>query len=392
MKEIKKLYLFTFFRSFTVFASISVAFYNSNGLSYFEIMLLQSLYAIATAVMEIPSGMFSDMLGRKKTLMIGTVSFIAAYSFGAIGTSVLPFALMQILAAIGQSCYSGTFLALMYEDINADTSIDKSTNVIFANLQMINLISALSASIVSVFIVKYISMRAAYVITVFMYVITFVINLMLHEKKEKADIKRNYSIKAYIAIFTDSLQAISDSGFMQLFIDMIMFACFANTLLYLEQPLLLDRNFPVTYFGLITVIITVSTTIALKFVGFIEKRTKSLDRLLKIFTIFVIVMLLSNVFLKNSGWVILTFIVLTIVVRIREIFIMTAVNKAISDNTRATVMSIVSAIEMIGLAVFSAVIGYCEDISVDFSLIVISVVMLVSYIILWIKKRLGKNL
>lgn len=386
MKEIKKLYLFTFFRSFTVFASISVAFYNSNGLSYFEIMLLQSLYAIATAVMEIPSGMFSDMLGRKKTLMIGTVSFIAAYSFGAIGTSVLPFALMQILAAIGQSCYSGTFLALMYEDINADTSIDKSTNVIFANLQMINLISALSASIVSVFIVKYISMRVAYVITVFMYVITFVINLMLHEKKEKADIKRNYSIKAYIAIFTDSLQAISDSGFMQLFIDMIMFACFANTLLYLEQPLLLDRNFPVTYFGLITVIITVSTTIALKFVGFIEKRMKSLDRLLKIFTIFVIVMLLSNVFLKNSGWVILTFIVLTIVVRIREIFIMTAVNKAISDNTRATVMSIVSAIEMIGLAVFSAVIGYCEDISVDFSLIVISVIMFVSYIILWIKR------
>lgn len=386
MKEIKKLYLFTFFRSFTVFASISVAFYNSNGLSYFEIMLLQSLYAIATAVMEIPSGMFSDMLGRKKTLMIGTVSFIAAYSFGAIGTSVLPFALMQILAAIGQSCYSGTFLALMYEDINADTSIDKSTNVIFANLQMINLISALSASIVSVFIVKYISMRAAYVITVFMYVITFVINLMLHEKKEKADIKRNYSIKAYIAIFTDSLQAISDSGFMQLFIDMIMFACFANTLLYLEQPLLLDRNFPVTYFGLITVIITVSTTIALKFVGFIEKRMKSLDRLLKIFTIFVIVMLLSNVFLKNSGWVILTFIVLTIVVRIREIFIMTAVNKAISDNTRATVMSIVSAIEMIGLAIFSAVIGYCEDISVDFSLIVISVIMFVSYIILWIKR------
>lgn len=386
MKEIKKLYLFTFFRSFTVFASISVAFYNSNGLSYFEIMLLQSLYAIATAVMEIPSGMFSDMLGRKKTLMIGTVSFIAAYSFGAIGTSVFPFALMQIFAAIGQSCYSGTFLALMYEDINADTSIDKSTNVIFANLQMINLISALSASIASVFVVKYISMRAAYVITAFMYVVTLIINLMLHEKKEKADIKRNYSVKTYIAIFTDSLRAISDSGFMQLFIDMIMFACFANTLLYLEQPLLLDRNFPVTYFGLITVIITISTTIALKFVGFIEKRMKSLDRLLKVFTMFVVVMLLSNVFLKNSGWVILTFIVLTIVVRIREIFIMTDVNKVISDNTRATVMSIVSAIEMIGLAVFSAVVGYCEDISVDFSLIVISTVMLVSYTILWIKK------
>ena len=110
MKEIKKLYLFTFFRSLTFFASISIAFYNSNGLSYFQIMALQSIYGIMTAVFEIPSGVLSDLLGRKRTLILGTVCFIAAYLCGALGSTFLPFVFMQIFAAAGQSCYSGTFV------------------------------------------------------------------------------------------------------------------------------------------------------------------------------------------------------------------------------------------------------------------------------------------
>lgn len=385
MKEIKKLYLFTFFRSFIVFASISIAFYSSNGLSYFQIMLLQSLYAITTAIMEIPSGILSDMLGRKKTLLIGTLSFIFAYFLGTLGTNIIPFAIMQIFAAIGQSCYSGTFLALMYEDIKNATDIHKSTNVIFANMQMINLVSALSASLVSVFFVKYISMRATYLITALMYCITLVINLMLHENRKMVEPvnKIDYSLKSYILIFMDSLHVIAKSGLICLFLDMIMFACFANSLLYLQQPLLIDRSFPVTYFGVVTVIIALLTTFALKFVGFIEKKIKNLNIFLKTLTVIVIIMLISNLLLKNSLWVIFTFIILSIVIRIREIFITTRVNQVIGDSTRATVMSIVSAIEMLGFAVLGSIVGYCEDKSVNFALILTSSVIVIVYGIFW---------
>ena len=59
------------------------------------------------------------------------------------------FGLMQIFAAVGQSCYSGTFLALMYEDVEHDKSITKSPNVIFSNLQVINLVSVLLAALIS---------------------------------------------------------------------------------------------------------------------------------------------------------------------------------------------------------------------------------------------------
>lgn len=387
MNEIRKLYLFTFFRSFTVFASVSVAFYNSNGLSYFEIMLLQSVYAVAIAVLEVPSGMLSDMIGRKKTLVVGSLAFAIAYSCGAFGAGLLMFGLMQIFAAVGQSCYSGTFLALMYEDVEHDKSITKSPNVIFSNLQVINLVSVLLAALTSVIVVKYMSMRATYFITVFMYLLTFAVSLGLKEKQHTYVKKDSYSLKGYFSIFREGIQTIAKSGFQILLIDMIVFVCFSNVVLYLQQPLLLDRAFPVAYFGIVSVIVTITTTVALKVFGTLEKRIKQPKRLLSILTMAVIAVLLSNIVIKNSFWVIMTFSVLAIVMRVREIFIMTEVNRQISDSSRATILSIVSAVEMIGIAVLSAVIGYCENISLDFSIVVISLAMLSFYCIVWFRKR-----
>ncbi len=387
MNEIRKLYIFTFFRSFTVFASVSVAFYNSNGLSYFEIMLLQSVYAVAIAVLEVPSGMLSDMIGRKKTLVVGSLAFAIAYSCGAFGAGLLMFGLMQIFAAVGQSCYSGTFLALMYEDVEHDKSITKSPNVIFSNLQVINLISVLLAALTSVIVVKYMSMRATYFITVLMYLLTFAVSLGLKEKQHTYVKKESYSLKGYFSIFREGIQTIAKSGFQILLIDMIVFVCFSNVVLYLQQPLLLDRAFPVAYFGIVSVIVTITTTVALKVFGVLEKQIKQSKRLLGILTMAVIAVLLSNIVIKNSFWVIMTFSVLAIVMRVREIFIMTEVNRQISDSSRATILSIVSAIEMIGIAVLSAVTGYCENVSLDFSIVVISLAMLSLYCIIWWRKR-----
>lgn len=392
MNEIRKLYLFTFFRSFTVFASVSVAFYNSNGLSYFEIMLLQSVYAVAIAVLEVPSGMLSDMIGRKKTLVVGSLAFAIAYSCGAFGAGLLMFGLMQIFAAVGQSCYSGTFLALMYEDVEHDKSITKSPNVIFSNLQVINLVSVLLAALTSVIVVKYMSMRATYFITVLMYLLTFAVSLGLKEKQHTYVKKESYSLKGYFSIFREGIQTITKSGFQILLIDMIVFVCFSNVVLYLQQPLLLDRAFPVAYFGIVSVIVTITTTVALKVFGVLEKRIKQPKRLLSILTMAVIAVLLSNIVIKNSFWVIMTFSVLAIVMRVREIFIMTEVNRQISDSSRATILSIVSAIEMIGIAVLSAVIGYCENISLDFSIVVVSLTMLSFYGIICLKNRKESSL
>ena len=96
---------------------IVVPFYESNGLSMKDIMVLQAVYSIAIVVLEIPSGYLADVIGRRKTLILGAVfgtfGFATySFSFGFIG-----FLVAEIILGIGQSCISGADSAMLYDSL-----------------------------------------------------------------------------------------------------------------------------------------------------------------------------------------------------------------------------------------------------------------------------------
>lgn len=385
MREIKKLYLFTFFRSLTFFSAVSVAFYCDNGLSYFQIMVLQTIYGIATAIMELPSGILSDIVGRKVTLIIGTICFFLAYLCGATGSSMLPFCLMQILAAVGQSCYSGTFVSLMYEDVKASGDIKKSVNVIFANMQSINILSVLLASLMSSVIVRYMDMRCTYYCTAFAYFVTLVISISLSENRKlrNAEICR---ISNYRNEVKRSLGVIRDNGLIVVMADMVIIASFANTFSYMQQPILMANGLNVEYLGIVTFIITVVTILSLKIMPKIEKYVT--ERRIVYYTLIGVMMVISNYFVKTYIWNVFTFIFITIIVRFREILLTNKINSFINNDARATIMSIISALQMVTLAVMSLLIGLVEDISLSYAILLLGAGVLLLYaIVLFFRKR-----
>lgn len=68
--NIWKLYLFEILYSFMFYTPIIVLFLQKNGVSLTEVMLIQSINSIIWIAMEIPSGYFADVTGRKISLMI----------------------------------------------------------------------------------------------------------------------------------------------------------------------------------------------------------------------------------------------------------------------------------------------------------------------------------
>ena len=52
---------------------IIVIFFQENGLSLKEVMILQGVYSLMVALMEIPSGYLADVFGRKHTLTLGAI-------------------------------------------------------------------------------------------------------------------------------------------------------------------------------------------------------------------------------------------------------------------------------------------------------------------------------
>ena len=100
-----------------LYMPIVVPFYESNGLTMKDIMILQAVYSVAIVVLEIPSGYLADVIGRRKTLIMGaifgTIGFATySFSFGFIG-----FLVAEIILGIGQSCISGADSAMLYDSL-----------------------------------------------------------------------------------------------------------------------------------------------------------------------------------------------------------------------------------------------------------------------------------
>ena len=58
---------------------IIVLFFQENGLTLMEVMILQSVYSFTVAITEIPSGYLADYFGRKNSLIISTVLTFCGY-------------------------------------------------------------------------------------------------------------------------------------------------------------------------------------------------------------------------------------------------------------------------------------------------------------------------
>ena len=81
---------------------------------------LAAIYYLAAVTLEVPSGWFSDRVGRVITLRLGAIAWIGAHAvFLVADTSFLAVAAGQCLMALGFSALSGTDVALHYDSLEA---------------------------------------------------------------------------------------------------------------------------------------------------------------------------------------------------------------------------------------------------------------------------------
>jgi MFS family permease len=99
--------------------AILVLFYQQRGISFSQIMLLQSLYYLAKVVSEVPTGAWADRVGRKSSLIIGSFSHSFAYLLIFLSHSLTLFILGEMVAGISMSFAYGADSALAYDTLKS---------------------------------------------------------------------------------------------------------------------------------------------------------------------------------------------------------------------------------------------------------------------------------
>ncbi|MCT4638383.1 MAG: MFS transporter [Bacteroidales bacterium] len=120
LSNIYKLYIIKTAKWFMLIMPIVVLFYQENGLSMKHVFLLQGIYSVAIVALEIPSGYFADVLGRKKTMVIGSILGFMGFLIYCFSYNFWGFLVAEIILGIGQSFISGSDSALLYDSLKAN--------------------------------------------------------------------------------------------------------------------------------------------------------------------------------------------------------------------------------------------------------------------------------
>ena len=123
-KNIKLLALFNFFTDFHLFSAILIIYFAQVTGSYALGMSLFSVAMVSSALFEVPTGVFSDYMGRKKTMMIGAVCAVLAIAFYAIGVNYWILFIGALFEGLQRAWYSGNNDALLYETLSNSNSKD----------------------------------------------------------------------------------------------------------------------------------------------------------------------------------------------------------------------------------------------------------------------------
>ena len=85
-----KLFALKFLGDFLPVAPVLILYYTANGLNSTQIFTVQAAFHLAVLVLEVPSGYLADVIGRRRTLILGSLFFplgmavyMAGRSFGA---------------------------------------------------------------------------------------------------------------------------------------------------------------------------------------------------------------------------------------------------------------------------------------------------------------------
>jgi MFS family permease len=354
--NIWKLYVIKTSKWMALFMPIIWLFYEENGLTITDLFVIQAIYSVTIALIEIPSGYLADVLGRKKSMVIGTFFGFLGISTYSLSFGFDGFLLAALCLGIGQSFISGSDTALMYDSL---VELDRSDDFIKLEgrtISMGNLAEA-AAFIIGGFLAE-ISLRTPFYYQVGIALIGFIIALLLVEPKvhrlddgKSKPWKNIKKIIHYSIVENNILRA-------YIFYSAVIGAA-TLTMAWFSQPYFKSLDIEIFYFGLIGAGLNLAVAIPAFYAHEIERKINT-NTLLSLIFLLIIACYFAVAYI-NTLWGLLVLLLFYITRGVATPVLRDYMNRQIPSNMRATVMSIRSFIIRILFASTSPILGYMAD-------------------------------
>jgi len=353
-KNITKIYLLTFFSSLIFVGPIIVLFMQSRTLSYKEIMLLQSIFAIATVILEIPTGIIADKLGRKTTIVVASFIMVIAHITYMLSYSFYGFLAGEILFALSFALFSGSKEALLYDTL-IELNITNQFKKINGRISAIAFYSAAVGSIIGGLLAK-ISLDFVFYANTASLIFAPLVAITL--KEPKSDKCKEKSLNILKSGFKNIFLNGSNLKYIILF-SAVVYA-FNQSVFWLYQPYLKQSGVDLVYFGIIFASFNIVAAIGSKKAYEIEKKLGLMGSFLLITLLVSLSEVAMGLYFGVFGFIIIY--AQQFVRGFKGVLISDIINAQTKSSNRATVLSLNNFASSILGSIALLLIGFATDI------------------------------
>jgi len=226
---------------------IIVIYFQQHGLTMQEVMWLQAIFGVTMIIVEIPSGYFSDVLGRKRTLLIGTIMHTLGWTFYAFAGDFTTFLIAELTLGIGAAFISGTDSAMLYDSL---IDLGRSSEGVYqeGRLMATANFSEAGASVIGG-LLALISMHTPFIVQIAVVLPTIPLALMLSEPAAHRRAGREPSFREIVDVVGHVV--LRDVRLKWLLATAWVLGASTLTILWMYQPYWELVGVPVALFGLI---------------------------------------------------------------------------------------------------------------------------------------------
>jgi len=353
-------------------------------------MWLESILLIGIFLFEIPTGMLGDKIGRKNSLVLGSVANLIAWIPWFIGRSFWLFALSYFLAGISIAFGSGSDQALIYDDLKSrgiQGKMQKMYGIYSAAPVLASALSGLVGGLLAVTQTLEV-FYTLYKLTVVMNLFSLLILMMVKEapvlqltSPQEADSGKRFHL------FRDGLKLIKENRRLRRIMLLSIFSApFSIVLVYIFQPYFQVSQVPNIYYG-VAVFLAAILGAACKLVAYKIVAWFGVNRGTLIITLLpgLIWALMAVIF--NPVFAVLFYILNISLAELREPVFADYLNRHIPSYNRATVLSTISVLGSLYHFIVRPILGYLADINLSYAFLLIALVIFLATSLFRIKQE-----
>ncbi len=352
-----------FFGDLFFYSTTMVLFEQQRGLNFTEMFLMEAILSGAILLADVPTSILAERIGYARIMLIGRVIGLVGMVCFAIAHGFWLFALAEVLGGIAIASVSGCESALIYTSLPPQKRSSQGSTA-FALLSSASSASFFLGLLTGSFLGAY-SPTLAVVASFVPALLAFFASLRLYHYALATSVAENTEVvpinravhTAWHAILTQPKLAC---------LSLLRWIAFAmtNSIFWYNQPYFQQAEIPVALFGPL-----MAAAMGLQL--FLVLRTPTIQKLLGARFLLACSCLLPGLCYLLLTWLHTPLLTIGLVAGVvcfsvwQTPIIEQEINKRIADRSRATTLSALSLIGMLGKGMVDPIIGHLGDIGLD---------------------------